>query len=162
MARWDEIMRWVPVAILPLVSCVGLGSQAELHLFWAVGCPHCQVMEEFLGQLSQDYPELQIVRHEVAYHPNEWRLMLRLAAAYGIDPSETPVVFVGDVATVGIGRAVELRIAEEVARCVAEGCPSPLTRLPDQGGWIPSPLELSLVALAVVGLLYLVSQLTLR
>jgi hypothetical protein len=155
MAKWTL----VALSLLSL-GVVGLAAQVELHLFWAVGCPNCEVMEEFLTGLASAHPELVIVRHEVAYHPDEWRLMQQLAQAYGIEPSETPVVFVGDLATVGIGRAVELRIAEEVERCLAEGCPSPLSRLPEDGTWVPAPFELMLLALAALAVLVVLVQLT--
>ncbi|MCR4391412.1 MAG: thioredoxin family protein [Candidatus Acetothermia bacterium] len=157
------MMKRAPVfAILLGVAVVGFAAQVELHFFWATGCPHCEIMREFLDSLVQGYPDLRVVDHEVAFHPEEWRLMVNLAAAYDIEATETPVVFVGDLATVGIGRAVELLIQEEVERCLVAQCPSPLARLPDKVGWQLSPLEASLLALAVAAALFIVFQLTSR
>jgi len=148
------------VLSLSVIGAGGWGAQVELHLFWAVGCPNCEVMEDFLAELASTHPEVVIVRHEVAYRPDEWRLMQQLAQAYGIEPNDTPVVFVGELATVGIGRAVELRIAEEVARCIDVGCPSPLDRLPERTAWVPSPLELMLLVLGAVAAVVILVQLT--
>jgi glutaredoxin len=143
---------------------VGLAQAApvELHFFWAATCPHCEIMKTYLSSLVEDYPELNVVDHEVGFDADNWRLMVNLAHAYGVEATTTPVVIVGDVAVVGIGRAVELRIAAEVARCVAEGCASPLTRLPERPRWRPSPLEMTLVLVAVVGLVVLLAQLPIR
>jgi hypothetical protein len=107
-------------------------------------------MKAFLAELSQEYPELVIVAHEVTFNPDNWRLMVTLAQAYGLDREVTPTVIVGSLATAGIGRAVELRIREEVERCLAQGCPSPMERLPDRMRPALSPLEIAL--LLAVGL----------
>jgi thiol-disulfide isomerase/thioredoxin len=128
-------------------------SSVELHFFWAAGCPNCEVMHAFLDELATDYPDLNVVAHEVAFHPDEWRLMMSLAESYGIDGEETPMVFVGRLGTSGIGRATELLIKEEVERCLAQGCSSPLERL-EKVGWRPSPLEVSIVALVTLAILY--------
>lgn len=147
-------MRWTLVLLVLALGPVATAAEVELHFFWAAGCPNCEVMRSFLDELAQEYPELRVIPHEVVFHPDEWRLMTSLAAAWGIESEETPMVFVGDRATVGIGRAVELLIREEVERCLAHGCSSPLDRL-GEARWRPSPFELSLVALVVVALLYI-------
>lgn len=123
------MMRWGGLIVALAVPVVALAVPVELHYFWAATCPDCQVMKVYLRTLAADYPDLRIIEHEVAYSASEFRLMVDLAAAYGVTEVATPVVVVGDLASVGIGRAAELRIAEEVARCAAEGCESPLTRL---------------------------------
>jgi len=123
------MMRWGGLIMALAVPVAALAVPVELHYFWAATCPDCQVMKAYLRTLATDYPDLRIIEHEVAYSASEFRLMVDLAAAYGVTEVATPVVVVGDLASVGIGRAAELRIAEEVARCAAVGCPSPLTRL---------------------------------
>ena len=105
------MMRWGGLIVALAVPVVALAVPVELHYFWAATCPDCQVMKAYLRTLAADYPDLRIIEHEVAYSAGEFRMMVE------------------DLASVGIGRAAELRIAEEVARCAAEGCESPLTRL---------------------------------
>ncbi|HPD06653.1 MAG TPA: thioredoxin family protein [Candidatus Bipolaricaulis sp.] len=148
------------VLLLVVLGCIpslAAAAPVELHYFWAATCPDCQVMKAYLRTLATDYPDLRIIEHEVAYSASEFRLMVDLAAAYGVTEVATPVVVVGDLVSVGIGRAAELRIAEEVARCAADGCPSPLTRLhpvptpaPDDEG--PPPGSGSLGVVLVCGL----------
>ena len=145
------------LACLFLATIFGVMAGAapvELYYFWSATCPDCQVMWEFLRGLAEEYPELEIADYEVTFNPDNWRLMVALADAYGMEHRETPTVVVGDLAVAGIGRAVELQIREEVARCLAAGCPSPRERLPESERWILSPLEFLLFAVLALGLLF--------
>ncbi|MBC7318613.1 thioredoxin family protein, partial [Candidatus Bipolaricaulota bacterium] len=124
--------------------------------FWSATCPDCHVMKAWLAELAQEYPELKIVEHEVTFEPDNWRLMVTLARAYGLKEETVPTVFVGSLAITGIGRAVELRIREEVERCIAQGCPSPMERLPEKRARVLSPLEIALLLGIVVVVLFFV------
>jgi len=131
-------------------------AEVELHYFWSATCPDCQIMWEFLKGLEEQYPELEIVAHEVTFDPEGWRLMVTLAREFGLEEVTTPTVIVGDLAISGVGRAVELRIREEVERCLAEGCPSPMARLSEKQAFGLAPLELlALLALGILIVLYL-------
>ncbi len=132
-------------------------GQVELHFFWSATCPDCHVMKAFLEGLVQEYPNLVVVEHEVTFNPDNWRLMVTLARAYGLKEETVPTVIVGDLAITGIGRAVELQIREEVERCLAQGCPSPMEKLPEKRAWVLSPLEIALIlAVAVVVLFFVI------
>jgi len=142
-------MRILFALLVLLLGGAAVAAPVELHYFWAPGCPDCAVMRDYLGRLSAVFPELQIVAHEVGWEGEGFELMAAVAKAYGLERYATPVVVVGNVATTGIGLAVELRIAEEVARCSTERCPSPLARLSPPRGERPR----SLVLLVGLGLL---------
>jgi hypothetical protein len=113
-------------------------------------------MKAFLEELAKEYPDLKIVEHEVTFEPDNWRLMVTLARAYGLKEETVPMVFVGNLAITGIGRAVELQIREEVERCLSQGCPSPLERLPEKKARVLSPLEIALLLGIVVFVLFFV------
>lgn len=142
--------------VVGAVTFSAWAGQVELHLFWSATCPDCHIMKAFLEELAKEYPDLMIVDHEVTFTPENWRLMVTLARAYGLKEETVPTVFVGDLAITGIGRAVELRIREEVERCLVQGCPSPLTRLPEKKARVLSPLEIALVLGVVVVILFFV------
>lgn len=148
-----KILGLLAVGILALS---GWAAEVELHLFWSATCPDCHVMKAWLAELAQEYPELKIVEHEVTFEPDNWRLMVTLARAYGLKEETVPTVFVGNLAITGIGRAVELRIREEVERCIAQGCPSPMERLPEKRARVLSPLEIALLLGIVVVVLFFV------
>ncbi|MCS7217322.1 MAG: thioredoxin family protein [Candidatus Bipolaricaulota bacterium] len=143
------------VALGALALCAWAGP-LELHLFWSATCPDCHVMKAFLEELAQEYPDLVVIDHEVTFNPDNWRLMVTLARAYGLKEETVPTVFVGDLAITGIGRAVELRIREEVERCLPQGCPSPMERLPEKKARVLSPLEIGLLLGIVVVVLLLI------
>lgn len=157
-SKGDSVWR---KALLVSVVAVGIAlmagaGQVELHYFWSATCPDCQIMKEFLQGLQEDYPDLVIVDHEVTFDPDNWRLMVTLAEAYGVEEATTPLVIVGELAVSGVGRAVELHIREEVERCLAVGCPPPLERLPKRQAWALSPLNLFIIAaLGLLVILYL-------
>ena len=145
----------VATAALILLGAAAAAAPVELHFFWSAACPDCMVMKEFLATLAQEYPDLVIVEHEVAFSPENWRRMSALAQEYGLPRATNPAVFVGNVGVVGIGRAVELQIEEEILRCRTEGCPSPLDRLPATPRWVLSPLEIALILTAGLAVLLL-------
>lgn len=147
-------MRWQRVVVL-LLGAVAVGAAAaevELHYFWSATCPDCMVMKAYLAELQERYPELRVVAHEVTFSPGNWRMMATLGQAYGLRKEVTPTVFVGNLAVAGVGLAAELQIEEEVLRCQAEGCPSPLERLPSKLRRVLSPLEI--VLLLAVGAVF--------
>ncbi len=149
-------MKFLAVAIAAFLGGVGaVGAQVELHYFWSATCPDCTVMKAFLDKLSQDYALLKVVSREVTFNPDNWRLMVTLAQAYGLTKEVTPMVIVGNLAVAGIGLANELRIQEEVARCAREGCPSPLVRLPNRLRPRLSPLEIVLILAVAVAALWI-------
>lgn len=148
--------------ILGLAALLGFAffawaGQVELHLFWSATCPDCHIMKAFLEELAKEYPDLVVVDHEVTFTPENWRLMVTLGRAYGLKEETVPTVIVGNLAVTGIGRSVELRIREEVERCLAQGCPSPMERLPEKKAWVLSPLEIALIlGIAVVILFFVI------
>lgn len=154
-------MRWRGF-FLVLMASVSLGSVAaavEVHHFWSATCPDCLVMKAFLAGLAQEHPGLVVIEHEVTFSPHNWRRMVTLGEAYGLKRAVTPTVIVGDLAVAGIGRGVELQIREEVERCLAQGCPSPLERLPDRLRPALSPFEIALLVVVGTALVWLVLSL---
>ena len=142
-------MRTMAVAgALVVLGAAAIAAPVELYYFWAPTCPDCLVMKAFLTELGQEHPELKIVDHDVKASRANQQRMVALAQAYGLLLDRTPTVVVGEVAVSGIGRAVELQIREEVERCLAEGCASPLDRLSDGTRRETSGVELIVLLLA--------------
>ncbi|MGY4706665.1 hypothetical protein ACVNPS_02785 [Candidatus Bipolaricaulota sp. J31] len=151
--------KWIAVGLLVIGFAAGVAAaEVELLFFYITGCSQCAPMKGFLDELAARYPELRVVSYEVALSPKNWRLMMRLADAYGLGDVEVPVVFVGDLGVAGPGRANELLIEEEVQRCLVAECPSPLERL-GRGKWIPvlNPLETVAIILFAAWVLYLLT-----
>jgi glutaredoxin len=96
-------------------------------VFHEEGCPDCARMQTVLDQLVAAHPDLVIAYHEIN-SPGAAELLDRLSRSYGVLLVRVPVIFVGDRAIVGAGRAEEMTLREAVETCLSAGCPSPMTR----------------------------------
>ena len=109
-------------------SRVQTGSQTVSPViveFYAEVCPDCARMEEVLDALLVDRPEIKVARYEIN-SPGASALLWKLSAHYKILATRVPVIFVGDQAIVGAGRAQEFALRTAIGDCVTLGCPSPL------------------------------------
>lgn len=100
-------------------------AQPAIVVFYAEDCPDCVRMEEVLDELLVDHPDLTVARYEID-EPGNSGLLWRLASQYGVLATKVPVIFVGEEAIVGAGRAEELRLRTAIDECVSLGCSSPL------------------------------------
>jgi len=142
----------VPAGLLILVACaviVGFSAVSygtQLVLFYEDGCPHCARIESFLKRIAPDYPQLEIVRHEI-HDPDAHDLLDRLLSAYGAKLGSVPIIFIGDVAMVAdtfyspteppvslSGRAAEMRLEQVIAQAIEMDAPSPLTKAEGTSG----------------------------
>src|SRR5690606_579957 len=71
-------------------------SSVELHLFWLHTCPHCASAREFLADLADDVPELEVLEHEVSSDPVEQQLFVDMAEARGATARAVPTIIMGE------------------------------------------------------------------
>ncbi len=112
-------------------ACMAI-SAAELPwivVFYEEGCPDCSQVEELLAGLTSELPPTAIVRYDIS-DPEALDLLGELVRAYNVDTSSVPVVFVGDAAILGAGRAEEFELRNAIGDCMVLGCESPLKRAP--------------------------------
>jgi len=75
---------------------------ATVYLFWGNGCPHCAAEKQFLQEIGQKYPGLQIKQFEVWYDAQNSAFYKQVADAFGtLDGSSVPRTFVADKVFVG-------------------------------------------------------------
>lgn len=131
------------ILVLGLGLAVGLwGLAVEVLFFYDEGCPYCKEVWGFLNELQARGLAFALKTYEVR-KPENWQLLYRLLAVYGAEVGPVPLIFVGDVAIVHdtfyglgprpqkyVGLAHQLALEEVIRRAVAEGAPSPLSRLP--------------------------------
>lgn len=116
------------------VQPVAAAESPILYLFWGEGCPHCEEEKMFLDTLKQDYPQLEIRLFEIWNHPE----FAKLADAFGktrhLNASGVPITFLGNWGNVGFEsfETTGVQIAEQVKRCLQDGCPDALEQLGDQ------------------------------
>jgi cytochrome c biogenesis protein CcdA len=92
-------------------------SDQDLVLFWGQGCPHCEAEWEFLAELGDEFPDLEIIGYEVRYNPDNWDLFVSVMAAHGLEPRAVPTTILGDRVWQGFDAAVgdEIRLAVAAA-----------------------------------------------
>ena len=128
--------------------CVAAEGNPDVLVFYREGCNDCRHMDDLLEDLQELYPGI-IVAHIEEQEPGASDLMWSLSTKYGIFPSKFPVIFVGDLGIVGIGRDKELLLRQTVRDCVFNGCDSPIEVLEEE------PLSIVTLASILIGVLLL-------
>ena len=112
------------VAETPATTSPGRPEPVVLLLFHGDGCPHCASERDFLDELAERYPELEIRQYEVWHDAANRDLFRRTAAEYGFEASAVPTTFVGDRYWVGYSGAIGDEI-ESVVAALLGGEPAP-------------------------------------
>jgi len=145
---------WFVSAALFLLAMVHPGiisaeNRTTIYFFWGKGCPHCAKEELLLEQLREQYPQLEIKSFEVWFSPENARLFVEIAEAYGMKPQGVPITFIGDFEPVTGYRSDDITgkiIEERVKYCIEHGCKDPrekLGRPPPQTGRLSEEQGLS-------------------
>lgn len=158
MRRSRQAYRICYALVFVLMGCIFAGRAArapDILVFYAEDCPQCHQMDEVLEQILRLYPHLVVERFE-SKEPGAESLLWRLSNAYGVIPYTYPVLFVGDEAIVGAGRAKELALQNAVDHCIRAGCSPPVSRVQDRAvfPWM-TLLSAALVVLVLIGFLLL-------
>ena len=100
-------------------------SAPLIVVFYEEDCPDCGRMEGLLNELLVGHEGVPVARYEINT-PGSSALLWKLAARHGIVATQVPVIFIGDQAIVGAGRAQEINLRTAVGDCIQRGCPLPL------------------------------------
>lgn len=128
---WLACVALLALALLPAPAALA-GKPVKMHFFMSLDCPHCRAEKAFLEKLQAKYPELQIITHRVTEDPEEARLFVRMAEAYGTKISGIPATFIGEFQPI-VGFQKEATtgalIESMVKYCAESGCIDPVERL---------------------------------
>lgn len=136
------------VFVASALAADGVGNP-QVVVFYREGCEDCLRMEPVLKELEALHPNLGF-RYIEGSDPDA-PLMWSLSTAYGVVPSQFPVIFVGKTAIVGASRANELLLRSAVEACVRSACSPPLDALRPSG--VPW-LTILLIGLAALVLFF--------
>jgi glutaredoxin len=118
---WPALALLLALFTLPAAAAA---AAVDVHLFWAVGCPHCEREIEFLDHLAAANPGVRVHKLEVSRSRANARLMVQAAERLGVDAGSVPLTVIGERAWVGYDEAIGLEIAAHTAACLAAACPS--------------------------------------
>lgn len=76
---------------------VNTNKKVTLYLFRGLGCPHCEEAIEFLENIIDDYPYLEVQTLEVWHNKNNKELMDAVSENLDIEVSSSvPLIIIGD------------------------------------------------------------------
>jgi hypothetical protein len=107
-----------------MLATPAAAAGVDVHLFWAVGCPHCAGEIEFLDRLAAANPEMRLHKLEVSGSRENAALMVQTAERLGVEAGSVPLTVVGERAWVGYDERIGREIAAHVAACLDRACPS--------------------------------------
>lgn len=99
--------------------------RADVYLFWAQGCPHCDRAIQFLKRLEAEEPHVHVHYLEVSRDAANREAFLELLRASGTDEAGVPFVVVGDRVSVGYldDATTGAAIRSEALGCLVARCP---------------------------------------
>jgi thiol-disulfide isomerase/thioredoxin len=113
---------------IPLVSSEN--NQFIVYFFVSEGCPHCALEKEFLDEIQDDYPGMEIRMYDATSGKEEYELFQDFCAAYNVT-AITPVIFIGNDYVSGFvsKETTGLEIQEKLDYCLEHGCIDPLEKV---------------------------------
>lgn len=86
-------------------------EQVKLYLFYSNSCPHCREEREYLNDIQNKYPNLEIEMLEVTQIPENSDLLNQVKKALGTENNYVPYTVIGNIGLTGyndnIARQIE-------------------------------------------------------
>jgi len=79
--------------IIPFVNSEN--NDFKVYLFWSEGCPHCEAEKEYLNEIKDNYPGMEIIMYEATGSIEEYNLLKEFCDAYDVT-FITPLIFIGN------------------------------------------------------------------
>ncbi|HQC61407.1 MAG TPA: cytochrome c biogenesis protein CcdA [Candidatus Pacearchaeota archaeon] len=101
----------------------------NLHVFYGQGCPHCGAMFTYLESIRNEYPTLNVYKHEVYQNNQERELFQELAVKFNTEIQGVPTAFIDDKVIVGFSNDLSKILQEQIERCLIMDCGDPLNKI---------------------------------
>lgn len=106
-------------------SSVEADTQVNAYLFYGDGCPHCAKERQFLSNIENKYPELQIHEYEVYYNRDNSLLLQQIGKTLVADTGGVPFLVIGDKYFIGYADGItSVEIEEKINKCLENTCPN--------------------------------------
>ncbi len=124
MQRYRFLQPWLAALVLALSPLLAAAAPVEVHVFWRVGCPHCEHELEWLETLRARDPDVRVHLYEVSRDARNRRVLGQLAQTLHARLA-VPFTVVGDEVIVGWWdeATTGVQIEQRVIACRAQGCP---------------------------------------
>lgn len=106
-------------------------NETVIYLFWGKGCPHCAAEKDFLKELEEKYPKLEVEYYEIYHNQGNRELFKKIAGSYGCEAKGVPTTFIGDEYLVGYSsdETTGKKIEGMIKKCLEEECINPIEKL---------------------------------
>ena len=91
-----------------------------IYFFWGDGCPYCELQKEFLEEVEEKYPEMEIKSYEVWFNQENQAILREFAERFGVQATGVPITFIGEDYWVGFSPAIERDMIETIESCISE------------------------------------------
>ncbi len=94
-------------------------NKVEVNFFYSAICPHCATEKEFLEELEEKYPQIEIKQYEVIYSQENQEILKDFYKKYQVPEREwglVPVTFTPSKYFIGFSQ----QIANEIENCLEE------------------------------------------
>ncbi len=115
----------VTLLLLFIPFAIADDNKTELYMFYGKGCPHCSKAHNFLNDLQDMYPNLEVIHKEIYFNNSNRELFVKLSESYGEQIQGVPTMFINGKVFVGFTNSVAKSLEEEVKRCVYIKCKTP-------------------------------------
>ena len=87
----------------------------NLYLFYGDGCPHCRALEEYLDEIKDDYPNLQVHTYETWYNRGNAKKMDKVATLLDKSVNGVPFTVIGGKSFIGFSKGItDIEIKETI------------------------------------------------
>ena len=96
----------------------------EIHFFYSATCPHCAKEKEFLKDLKDKYPEIEIKQYEVVSNPANQEILKDFYKKYQVPRGEqgrVPVTFTPTEYFIGFNDYIGEQIESCIKECMGDG-----------------------------------------
>ena len=103
-------------------SSVLAQEKTEIDFFYSQACLHCKEEKEFLNNLKEQYPEIEIKEYEVIYNTENQKILRNFFEKYKVPEMEqgwVPVTFTPTKYFVGFNQQIGAEIESCLKQCLA-------------------------------------------
>lgn len=124
------VLAFLIIAGLPPYILIAAEQSFTVYFFVSEGCPHCADEKEFLNQIQDDYPGMELMIYDVTSGKKEYELFQKFCSAYDVTPI-TPVIFIGNQYVSGFVDADTTgpQIKEKLDYCTTHTCVDPIRNI---------------------------------
>lgn len=80
----------------PKLSLAQNEDTVNLHLFFSSGCPHCAEEKEFLKEIQDKYPQLNVIMYDVGNNAQNQKLYAEVIEKFGVRIGGVPFTVICD------------------------------------------------------------------